>query len=157
MTLARIAALALASGFALAACASWTREPELPLPDLDPATIQDRAGAQRALEAVSAARTRTNRSFDERARGCYRRVMINSCLQDVADERRLAESRFRQIEIRSRAVIRQARAIERAEAEASRIEEREASEEARQRRSASSADEKTGAQLRVPGEKPAGD
>jgi colicin import membrane protein len=123
-------ALLLAAGCGLAACAGMTGEPAVPLPGLDPATIQDRDSAEQALEAVSAARRELERSLGERERACYKRFLVNSCLEDVLDERRLAERRFRQIEIRSREAIRQTRAIERATEEARRIEERSASDAA---------------------------
>lgn len=131
-------ALLLATGCGLAACAGVTGEPTVPLPRLDPATIHDRGSAEQALETVSAARQELERSLGERERACYKRFLLNSCLEDVMDERRLAERRFRQIEIRSREVIRQSRAIERATEEAKRIEERSASDAA-ERRAADSA------------------
>ena len=93
---------------------------EGPLADIDPARIRDVAQAREALDAVSRARGEFGRLWREREIECHRRVLVNSCVAQVNAERRIGEQRMRKVEVVSNAVLRDAQARERSQAEAAR-------------------------------------
>jgi len=116
--------LAVAAALGQAALAFAASPPDLPLPEFDPASIKDAQRANAALEAVSKARASLEREWRERQVQCYRKILINPCLADIAAERRVAEQRLKDIEVAAHEAQRTEEARKRSEAEAERLQQR---------------------------------
>jgi colicin import membrane protein len=62
-------------------------------------TIQSDEAADDALRRASEARTEVENKFADEQRICYSRFFVNSCLSDAKEERHLALTRIKRVEI----------------------------------------------------------
>ena len=85
-----------------------------------PGSIDTTESANAALGEIPDARSAVDGFYSDQRVACYRRFFASSCLSDVRQKRRAAQSKIRKIEVEANALLRTEKAAERDRALAER-------------------------------------
>ncbi len=114
--------------FVIAACLATLEAGAAPtealLPEFEPAGIVGSERARQALAATEAKRKELEVGWRQREYECHQRFLSNSCLTDLQADRRVAQRRLREIEVRARQAIRDDVAVDRERRVADSVAER---------------------------------
>lgn len=78
-----------------------------------PGSIDTPAQAKAALDEIVTARNEVDRFYNDQRVACYSRFFASSCLIDVRQKKRAAQTKIRKIEVEANAFLRQEKAAER--------------------------------------------